>query len=397
MKQLFPILVLLSFGAAAPAFGQGTTKLLTAKTQLSLDFATGQISLGDSTTYSYNNIYHITQTRFWNYDAGAAIWRLERRLTDYSYDANGNLLSVTEQHGNDTNGWVNFARTTNTFDGNNHQLTAISETWSGAAWVVDNTLNWVYDVNGNVLSQTSDEIRYLFTYNAEGLLDMLTQQSFIFGNWENIYRTLYTYIPNDTDLASVTTQEWANSAWENYSRTSYTYNANGNAVVTLDETWITGAWENIGNLLSDYDADQNLVHWVSQYWSGTAWEDVIQMIAEYDDESNILKSRWEYNFGVWQPITLFGYYYTEFVSANAPMLTDFQIFPNPTSSFIVLKSQGFEQAKIFDTRGQLLRTQGLSGQAEETIRVGDLPVGNYFLQVTSADGKTGVKSLQIRH
>ncbi len=398
MKQLFLTLVLFSFWAAAPAFGQGTTKLLTAQTQLSLDIGTGQPTLGDSTIYTYNSAQRIIQTTYWHYNADSVDWQLFGRLTDYSYDLNGNLLTKTEQRWDDgTNSWSNYARTTNTFDGNNLQLTSVQDTTAGTGWAVESTRNWTYDGNGNVLTETTEHGRYTYVYNIEDLVESVTQDTMYSGNWGPFFRTLYTYVPADTKIATITTEQWDTIVWIGYDRTTYTYDANADAVVTLSENWINGAWEKVGNLLSDYDTNHNLIHWVSQYWTGASWEDFLQMVAEYDADNDISKARWEYNLGVWQPLSLFGFYYTEFVSTNAPLLADFQIIPNPTSSVVVLKSKGLTRVQIFDNQGQLMHSQQLSGQAEETLRVGELPAGNYFLQVTSSDGKIGAKPLQIRH
>jgi len=90
------------------------------------------------------------------------------------------------------------------------------------------------------------------------------------------------------------------------------------------------------------------------------------------------------------------YYYTEFVPTHALLLTEFQVYPNPASSAVTIKGVGLSQAMIFDQHGRLVCTKSLLGQDQQTLQLGNLPSGNYFLQVLDCDGNLGAKPIQIR-
>jgi len=67
-----------------------------------------------------------------------------------------------------------------------------------------------------------------------------------------------------------------------------------------------------------------------------------------------------------------------------------EIYPNPASSFFtinILGAAGMFNMLLFDTQGKLLTQQQLSGGSPETIEVGALPAGMYFVRITDASGK----------
>lgn len=91
------------------------------------------------------------------------------------------------------------------------------------------------------------------------------------------------------------------------------------------------------------------------------------------------------------------YNYSDFVSTQSPGFADFSISPNPATTSITLKGADFAHIALFDLQGRRLRSQRLHGEPEETFQLGNLPSGNYLLQVIGSDGKMGAKPLQISH
>ncbi len=418
MKHHFTIFVFFSLLAALPASVHSS--LLVARTYVHLD-GTGIPYVGDSTTLSYNSQLLANQYKTWNLDASDN-WVLSSRSINHSYDADGNLLYYLSQVGDDINGWTNSNRYNYSYDVDGHEISFLEEKWNGAAWVTSNSMIRVYDANGNELSSTGIDFRYLSTYDAQNRLQNQTYQELITGNWTDKSRIDYVYSPNTTIS---TAYDWTNNAWEEISRSTMTFDASGNSIENLYEQWNGSAWENgfleslsynangylLENLTKDwngftwenvfltaytYDAANNLTYWSSSNWGDSSWEGSIRQFNSFDDENNFIRAQTELWDGFsWYTFSYGNFYYADFLSTHSPMPADFQIFPNPVNSVLKLKSEGLRQAKIFDHQGQLLRSERLNGQAEETIRVGDLPVGNYFLQVVSRDGKIGIKPLQI--
>jgi len=422
MKHHFTILALFSLLAASPVYGQSS--LLIARTFIHVD-ATGTPYSGDSSTLTYNSQLLTNQIKTWKIDS-MGNWVLKFRLTDYSYDANGNLLYFLDQVGNDVNGWADAYRYNYTYDIDGRELSYLEEKWNGTAWVTQNSVIRVYDANGNLLSETRINSRVIFTYDAQNLLQTKTGQSFVAGNWVDKTRVDYAYLPNST---TGTTYNWTNNAWKESSRSTDTFDGSGNLIQNLYEQWNGTAWEN--NLLEsfNFDANGNIVQDMTQGWNGTSWDNYFMTDYGYDAENNLtfwtssnwvdIDSTWEGSIRqfngydaqnhfisaqleLWDGVSWFlisygDLYYADFVSTHTAVLADFEIFPNPASSAVTIKGEGLSQVMVFDQQGRPIRRQNLHGQEEETLQLGHLPAGNYILQVLGNDGKMVAKPLQIRH
>lgn len=393
MKTTFTALAVLLLLAVTPSFGQ--TKLLTARTYAFLDFVTGATVLGDSSLFDYYSNHKTKEIKTWHYDG--AVWAVTDRLTDYTYNASGNILSYTDQVGNDIIGWTNSARYTFTYDANDQLLTYLNESWNGSAWAPSFSAIWEYDANGNVVRETRDNLRYLYSYNAEGLLETVLDQQLDAGIWNNQKQNVYSYAPGDTKVASITTNNWNGGAWETYSRSSYTYDGNGDEAIELEELWAGTAWESLQRQVNTYDANHNNIYWIVQFYNSGIWEDYLRSVSTYDSESNILNVNWDVWLGTeWATQNLFHHYYGEFVSTGAPRTANFQLFPNPTTGAVTLQGENLAQAQVFDQQGRLVRSIALNGLERSTLQTGNLAPGNYLIQVQGANGEMGSKLLQVR-
>jgi YD repeat-containing protein len=90
--------------------------------------------LGDVTTYAYDNLYRRVSTTQPDPDAGGA---LSAPVTSFSYDAAGNMTSLTDPVGNVTS-WV--------FDAHNRAIEETNE--------LSDTRYFEYDVAGNLIEKT---------------------------------------------------------------------------------------------------------------------------------------------------------------------------------------------------------------------------------------------------
>jgi len=451
MKYHSAIILFFSLLAASPAFGQ--TQVIVGI--LGVNFSGNQATSGDSSTLAYNSNLQLNERVFLALDTSSGHWNMKTRFIDhvydlngnilyylmqvidvnnawinlyrnaYTYDASGNQLTYVREKWYTTNGWTNFQRKISTYGLNGEQLSVNEENWNGTNWVNQSEKYWVYDANGKVLSITQANYRVLFSYNAQNLLDTKIEQE-INGNWVNKTRTQYTYLLNDTKIASETISSWLNNDWEEQARSSDTYDANGNIiqhlnevrlgvswvnfsqewynydangylVQDLDQEWIDTAWENSSLELYGYDAAYNLIYWTWQVWEAGNWKDALRQFNGFDTESNWINTREESWDGTsWELYYYVRNHYSEFVATHGPSLAAFEVFPNPASSAVTIKGEGLNRAMIFDQKGRLVHAQNLQGQPEATLQLGNLSAGNYFLQVLGSDGKVGAKPLQIR-
>ncbi len=423
MQHKITIFFILSLLAVSPVFGQ--TDLLVGRSNVNFDLSTGEMTIGDSSTLSYNSMLQHSQYKNWHLDASGN-WRLNSRLTDFAYDANGNVLNYIIQNGDDNIGWTNFWRYTYTYDVNSNELSNKEEQWENGNWVTQAETHNVYNVNGQLLSSTGLNSRTIYTYNSLGLLKTKLYQESPGGTWLNSTRYEYTYLPNDSLYASETTYIWINYNWVGFERITNTHDTNGHIVQSLIENWEGGvwkknllisntydaegyltqkliqywnatSWENTHRSSQNYDAAHNLIYSIAQNWAAGVWRNNVQQFNSYDAKSNILNARTEsWDDGNWVLSNYARFNYLKFVSAQTPEFTPFEVFPNPASTSITLTGTGLSRAMIFDLQGKLVLMQTLQGQAPETLRLGTLPSGNYILQVLSKDGKLAAKPLQIR-
>ncbi|MFN0175834.1 MAG: T9SS type A sorting domain-containing protein [Saprospiraceae bacterium] len=419
MKHFATIFVLLGLLASSPAHGQSS--LLIAHTYALVDGA-GVPFYGDSTTLAYNSQLLVNQRKTWNIDS-TGNWYLDHRATDITYDANGNLLYYLSQNGNDISGWTDSYRFIFTYDNDGQLLSSLQEKWNGTAWVMHSLTTYVYDATGNILSYTQGSIRILYTYDAQNLLLMSISQQLVAGNWIDKTRVDYSYSPNSK---TETTYTWENLTWKEYSRTTDTFDGSGNLIQYLLEQWNGTAWVNIyqnlynydinGNALQDlvqdwngatwennsltdytYDAENNLSFWIASNWVDSNWEGSYRQFNGYDIENNFISSQAEFWDGATWLLASYGNnYYAVLLSTHTLAVADFKIFPNPANSAVTIKGEGLSQAMVFDQQGRPVRSQNLHGQGEESLQLGNLPTGNYILQVLGNDGKMGAKPLQIK-
>jgi hypothetical protein len=398
MKLHFTLLALFLALCNNPVFAQvNPVKLLTAKT--ALHFNEYQIVAGDSSTFQYNNDYQPNSTQIWYFDDGPNVWLLHTRFANYMYDSNGNVLAYVEMRNEGGNTWKDFQRYSFTYDAANRPLSFTLKSWLNNTWQLEYTTHWQYDAAGNVLSESIDKlnIRYLFSYNAQGLLDQKLELRNNNGTWKNIYLDQYAYLPNDSKVFSITNHFWEDSIWAEVNRSTYTYDNEGLLTTIVKEIWDGVVWNNAQRQVFGYDSNNNNNFKVDQGWSNEGWKDGSRESRTFDEDSDILSSRLEFEFmNTWNTHTTVQYYYTEFVSTQAPETLAFEVFPNPANTSVTLQGKDFHFAMLYDQQGRLVRAQSLQGEGPQAIQVQTLSPGNYVLKVLAKNGKWGTKTLQIR-
>ena len=76
----------------------------------------------------------------------------------------------------DSSAWVNYYKSSYTYDGNNNQIEWLSQSWDGSAWMNYYKYSSTYDGNNNQI-------------------ECLSQSWWLGSAWVNEYKDSYTYIP----------------------------------------------------------------------------------------------------------------------------------------------------------------------------------------------------------
>ena len=168
-------------------------------------------------------------------------------VTQWSYDANGNMTSTTDALGNvisyTYNALNELTQTTyadgttskTTYDANGNKLTFTDQN--------NNTTSWVYDTMNRVVQETDPTgAKNTTQYNAAGEVTLYTDRN---GNTKT-----YTY-----DAAGHETQEvWKNSTGTVLDTLSYTYNLDGTLKTASNNAGsYSFTWDNLGRLASETD------------------------------------------------------------------------------------------------------------------------------------------------
>jgi Domain of unknown function (DUF4252)/Secretion system C-terminal sorting domain len=87
------------------------------------------------------------------------------------------------------------------------------------------------------------------------------------------------------------------------------------------------------------------------------------------------------------------------VRATNRVVADFTLSPNPGNGDITLSYRDADDypvsATLTDPQGRVIRTLRLSGSPTESVKLGPLPSGLYWLQLKTQNGKVGLKQVQI--
>jgi hypothetical protein len=123
--------------------------------------------------------------------------------------------------------------------------------------------------------QSTDASEFLAAYRQAGTLlsyHPISDTSYFWNGseWENSYRTTYTYGAGSR-LADAIGQAWSAAQWNNSAKQLYTYDGNGRLNTYASQTWQTSAWVNYGLSIYSYDGSGNMVEILSQRRQDNAW------------------------------------------------------------------------------------------------------------------------------
>ncbi|MDX6747801.1 T9SS type A sorting domain-containing protein [Polaribacter sp. PL03] len=350
-----------------------------------------------------------------------ANWIISNKI-EYTYDNNRNLTKSVDLYWQ-TSQWVKSYASIYTYNSNNK---VIAETYEN------------YDVNGNI---TGTQERTLNTYNSNGDLSQILNQTFLNSNWVNEGKFDLTYTSNR--LSSAIGYEWNGSTWflgqEDSFRITFSYNSNGNVSVSKSDEWNGTNWVDSDRTIFTYDGNNRVIIDEGQIWNGTNWATDYKSEYTYDANGNTvteIESYLDNGILTVQPLVTITFDTTKLMSSfshpfrdktgldvlfptfsvvnkisgksstnsrttyyygNEPTASvsdfatlSFTAYPNPTKDFITIDTANskVENIVLFNVLGRKVFS---SNKKELDIR--NLSKGVYILKVKTTEGKIASKRI----
>jgi YD repeat-containing protein len=379
----------------------------------------------DSTAYTYDQGKNRILSKEMYFDLSLNAWRNISQAIEGPYDSDGNNTYARYQYWEGVD-WKN-ERQYHYYFGSLGRLDSLrDEYWSTDHWVLYNLEKYTYDQEGKLIQKTDFFNLYDYEYDLNGNLLVETRQVKQLGNWQNRFRTMYSYNAQQ-QVSSFTLEEWNNN-WNYQNRYSYVYDNNGNRISFLTQAWDGGSFKNKYLHQYTYDAQQNMVGLLNQIWEGNAWVNLFKEDRSFDSFQNLVfehGSQWFgpvngwgnstehfytydadqnlthlllklWNDSQWKLYTLDEYFYAPLSGIKNQDPVQFDFYPNPANTTLNLQGEQLLHARLFDGMGRMVLATDLQDANQAMLRIGHLPAGNYLLQVLDSSGKTGAKPLQIR-
>ena len=388
--------------------------------------------------------------RNYSWDSGPGVFDLKSK-TVMAFDYQGNMtseISMTTTNGID---WANSWRTLYTYDNQGNILSISEQDWTGTVWENDDKQEYTYDSQKNITeiiwydwengtSSWDKSYRSIINYESSNKITNLIEQ--IWNSTENSWNNdeRYSMLYTGSNVTEVVYDRWSDGAseWKPNSKTAHTYNANNQLTITQDSGWddVNDEWYNAEKQLFMYDDLGNNTSMIEQDWDSGSWnyQFKFEYTYSYLNISTVTLSEWDNTQFEANGRILFSYndydqctkasieswdgsdwtieanslelrfYYEEFEDNTTGIeriidRNEFEIYPNPASDNLKVKLNGKEiqQIRIFDVTGKTVFESRLGTYASEAnIPVSQLHNGVYILQVTSGN-QSGTKPFVVSH
>lgn len=238
-----------------------------------------------------------------------------------------------------------------------------------------NTIQRIYQEDGSLL-----EIKTLLEWNNN--------------QWENSWRSIYTYDTNNI-LVEEVGQGWNINIWNNMLQVSYSYDVNNNLIEQIAQMPIG---TNSTRVTHSYDGNDNRIETTFQIWAGSDWENSTQVQFTYNASNNLTEElRKEWAGSDWINVEKYIYsYITTGVEKHEELDFDYNVsnnYPNPFNPSTKIKYKipalSFVTIKVFDPLGKevatLVNEEKPMGNYEITWNAENLPSGVYFYQMKAGN------------
>ncbi|MCF8400225.1 MAG: T9SS type A sorting domain-containing protein, partial [Bacteroidales bacterium] len=260
-------------------------------------------------------------------------------MGSYTYNTNGLVVSYLEEIWEEGD-WQNHTHEVYTFDDNNNMLTAFGEYWGDSLWVNDQKHTYTYD-NSNLHTATDEEwisgeweyiYRQTYTHNAAGQPTAIVGEVYDDENWQNSQKDTYDYNASGQPAVNIT-QSWQSGAWLNAERNSYTYDNYGGVESHLIKSWEDDAWQEFSLTQYSYDNYGNGESGDYYVWHGGTWLQIFDgPLTVYGDYGGSIEHYAGYHVVAAFSSTTVG---IEQANVNGPV--DFYCYPNPADGVVYIE------------------------------------------------------------
>ncbi|MFN5629525.1 MAG: T9SS type A sorting domain-containing protein [Bacteroidota bacterium] len=334
-------------------------------------------------------------------------------------NSNWNLVSITNTTRNSNNKILSEIstppsyKTEYTYDANGNILTKISSNWTGSQYQINNSDSYTYYPNNTVLTSTTSyyqngEINSIqkdsIIYNASNLPLTNFRKNTLFSGgttYSSLSKISNTYSSDNLLMSLTQNFDLNSSTYINSNKVENTFNGS-NLISSLTQSWNSNdnSWHNNSRTSKSYQGN-NVVLEIYEYWdfSNLIWLNVNKVENTYSQFNNIqINTNYQYVNQVWQPIYSQHNYYELFTPNNIDetSFNSFSIYPNPSKNSITIYGSnlsGISQLNVFDVTGKNVFTLQLSNNDQPvTVPINQLSKGIYIVSIVN-NGKTSFSKL----
>ncbi len=373
--------------------------------------------------YSSQYPTRLDTLKYYGWESNQREWVLYAKFS-YVYDNTNEYATssyVTMQQGGT---WFPFMRSNFTYD-NQHRLTyALTEMynpqtqlWSVYMWTqVDftsptNYMVWQYEAETD--NRTQRWMKMEFAWDAQGRIieetDIVSADSI---TWVNSEKYVRTYHPHDTTTGEIFIQNFSKyMPLQNMLEDAYSDDFFGMLSYEMNKYWSGSAWVDTYQIFYTYDNADNLTQEREQHWMNNSWNNSWQLDYTFDVNGNQYQTTESYYDNGVQNFDERYTFSWEQTTANedntAPAVNSIKLAasPNPFGNELALTLSGKQteaaEIRIYNARGRLVRslavktnsTLSWDGRDDNQKQV---PNGIYYLQVTTAEGTSTLKTLRMK-
>lgn len=323
--------------------------------------------------YYYDSLNRLTSILY-KYDGSGESWSIQKK-TEYNYDINNNIICETQYKL--IGDWAYENKTEFNYD-NNNLITEKYFEWKNQQWVEYNRIEKKYNSENNLIT-----LVYLqFDSDIDSLVNS-SKAKYNYDDYGNVI--IYTQYKWDDIILE----------WNNYRKNEYRYNSQGEAIEYIYYNWndTTLKWDNDEKTERTYDNYGNMTSFAKYEWNDE--------IGLWIGESSVLFNMYHMDgrtlmqgIKVWNDVTFdwdiawkkYRYYsdyipgQTESIKSNTNELI--KIYPNPASDKLIVDLNDIKYISIFNINGILEYEKYNPGSV---IDISNLNSGLYIMHIKTND------------
>ncbi len=349
---------------------------------------------------TYNSSNQIIQIilQYWN--SGTNKYDNSER-TSTTYNSNGNKLEVISETWS-SNVWVNERKNNYTYNSDNKITQNIGTKWNKTLQQWDDYSKYIATYTTKYKTAFSSN----WNYYGNNAWDIRYKDSIVFNNikkdslsfsyaWDNITKTweplsLFKSTYNTfNDIETKMEMNWNINQWENYYRTTYTYNSNHQITEELVENYNgpSGIYIDF-RITNTYNSSNNLTQTLEEDWNPNdlVWENFSKEVYSYDGSDNLISkseySGWDNTLKQYTLELREDYKCSNSLSIHSIEKKQFEIYPNPANSnSINIDIITASSYLLFDIFGTIIQLGNLNKGGNNIELPMSISNGIYFIQI----------------